>query len=83
MLKYNTGFKTVYEINQVNLIGVNFHSSIIFDAEVSPGEEKGYLTMGKNMIFDTSKYPSNIFFNPRGAGMTFMGSDQAQLTNWE
>lgn len=49
-----------------NIIGVNFHSSIIFDAKVSPGEEKGYLTMGKNRIFDTSKYPSNIFFNPRG-----------------
>ena len=77
VFKQNTGFDSIYEINQGNLIlgmradsvqnipGVDDDPNILFDAEISPGEEDGYLTMGKNRIFDKSKY-GNIIFKPKG-----------------
>ena len=67
VFKYNTGFDTIYEINQGNLIqgmrgesvehisGVDDDPNIIFDGKISPGRENGYLTKGKKRIFDKSK----------------------------
>ena len=77
VFKQNAGFDTIYEINQGNLIvglrdeqflsvkGVDKDKNIIFNAKIRPGQEDGYLTMGKNRIFDNSKY-GNFFFRPTG-----------------
>ena len=88
VFKYNTGFETIYEINQGNLIvgmrgesiqhisGVDRDPNIIFDAKVSPGHENGYLTLGKNRIFDKSKY-QNLIYKPEGIvqlGFDFYGN---------
>ena len=89
VFKQNTGFDTIYEINQGNLIeanrpglpslwsGVDRDPNVIFDARNSPGNESGYLTMGKKRIFDKSKYPQNFFFRPQGLvplGYDFYGN---------
>ena len=89
VFKYNTGFDTIYEINQGNLIqgmrgesvkhisGVDDDPNIIFDGKISPGRENGYLTKGKKRIFDKSKYPQNLFFRPQGLvplGYDFYGN---------
>ena len=89
VFKQNTGFDTIYEINQGNLIeanrpglpslwsGVDRDPDVIFDARNSPGNESGYLTMGKKRIFDKSKYPQNFFFRPQGLvplGYDFYGN---------
>ena len=86
--KQNTGFDTIYEINQGNLIqgmrtesvqhisGVDDDPNIMFKATISPGQENGYLTMGKNRMFDKSEY-GNIIFRPKGIvpiGYDFYGN---------
>jgi len=43
--------------------GVDKDPNIIFNATIRPGQEDGYLAMGKNRIFDKSKY-GNFFFRP-------------------
>ena len=60
---YNTGFGTIYEINQGNLIqgmrsesvqhisGVDDDPNIKFNSKKRPSHENDYLTMGKNRIF--------------------------------
>ena len=87
VFNYNTGFGTIYEINQGNLIqgmrsesvqhisGVDDDPNIKFSSKKRPGHENDYLTMGKNRIFDKSKY-GNIIFKPKGTvqlGYDFYG----------
>ena len=74
----NTGFDTIYEVNQGNLIvamrndqseriwGFEDSTDLVFNASMKPGKENGYLTMGKKRMFDKSNYGSNFFFQPEG-----------------
>ena len=74
----NTGFDTIYEVNQGNLIvamrndqsqriwGFEDIKDLEFNASMKPGKENGYLTMGKKRMFDKSNYGSNFFFQPEG-----------------
>ena len=71
----HTGFDTIYEVNQGNLIesmqgdriwGFENISDLEFFASKKPGKENGYLTMGMKRLFDKSNYGSNFFFQPEG-----------------
>ena len=74
----NTGFDTIYEVNQGNLIvamrndqsqriwGFEDITDLVFNASMKPGKENGYLTMGKKRMFDKSNYGRNFFFQPEG-----------------
>ena len=82
----NTGFDTIYEVNQGNLIvsmrgdtiwGFENISDPEFFASKRPGKENGYLTMGIKRLFDKSNYGSNFFFHPEGIvplGYDFYGN---------
>ena len=82
----NTGFDTIYEVNQGNLIvsmkgdniwGFENIHDLVFNASIKPGKENGYLTMGDKRIFDKSNYGSNFFFQPEGIvqlGYDFYGN---------
>ena len=85
--KHNTGFNTIYEINQGNLIegmrssehqpiqGVDNEPNLIFSARSPAGRENGYITRGKKRTFDKSNY-ANIIYQPEGTvdlGYDFYG----------
>ena len=59
-----------------HISGVDDDPNIMFKATISPGQENGYLTMGKNRMFDKSEY-GNIIFRPKGIvpiGYDFYGN---------
>lgn len=66
-------FSWVYEMNQglaleyVRGRASEYYVPVKFRLERPPKkDEDGYITIGENKDFDKSKYPKNLFWNPRG-----------------
>lgn len=83
------GFDTVYQANQGNLVmamrtdayktirGADQDTNVAFDVKNTPGEDGGYLTNGKNRVFDQSRY-ANVIWHPEGTvplGYDFYGKE--------
>eukprot|EP00112_Aurelia_sp_Birch-Aquarium-sp1_P008842 Seg1985.6 transcript_id=Seg1985.6/GoldUCD/mRNA.D3Y31 product="hypothetical protein" protein_id=Seg1985.6/GoldUCD/D3Y31 len=87
----NTGFDTIYEVNQASLVdfagartedyvpwvGLDDDPIIFFKAKDPVQSEGDYLVKGKNRVFDKSKF-QNVFFKPSGkphVGFDFYGKN--------
>eukprot|EP00112_Aurelia_sp_Birch-Aquarium-sp1_P017011 Seg3905.1 transcript_id=Seg3905.1/GoldUCD/mRNA.D3Y31 product="hypothetical protein" protein_id=Seg3905.1/GoldUCD/D3Y31 len=93
----NTGFDTIYEVNQAALIdfagartegnnywlGLDKDPTIFFKARDPVQREGDYLANGKNRVYDKSRY-QNIFFRPEGTphiGYDFYGKNGVSSTS--